>query len=94
LQVVVDGYKVLATPPIDKDGNKIEENDYRAKNVIHNGLTELVYTKIVDYESAKEIWEKLKNIYEGDAKVKGAKLQTFRVKFKQLKMKEDENIAS
>jgi hypothetical protein len=29
-----------------------------------------------------------------DAKVKGSKLQTFRVKFEQLKMKEDENIAS
>jgi hypothetical protein len=31
---------------------------------------------------------------EGDAKVKGEKLQTFRSKFEQLKMKEDENIAS
>jgi hypothetical protein len=57
-------------------------------------LTESIYTKVVNCESTKEIWDKLKNIYEGDAKVKGAKLQTFRVKFEQLKMKEDENIAS
>jgi hypothetical protein len=38
--------------------------------------------------------EKLKNIYEGDAKVKWAKLQTYRGKFEQLKMKEYEDIAT
>jgi hypothetical protein len=57
-------------------------------------LTESVYTKVVHCESTKEIWDKLKNIYEGDVKVKGAKLQTFRAKFEQLKMKEDENIVT
>jgi hypothetical protein len=45
-------------------------------------------------DSTKEMWDKLKTIYEGDMKVKGAKLQIFRVKFEQLKMNEDENIAS
>jgi hypothetical protein len=91
---IVDGYKALATPPIDKDGKKLEDNDSRAKNAILNGLTKSVYTKVVNCESTKEIWDKPKNIYEGDAKFKGSKLQTFRVKFEQLKMKEDENIAS
>jgi hypothetical protein len=38
--------------------------------------------------------DKLQKHYEGDAKVKGAKLQTYRGKFEQLKMKEDEDIAS
>ena len=32
--------------------------------------------------------------YEGDTKVKEAKLQTYRGQFEQLKMKEDENIAA
>ena len=36
-------------------------------------------------ESTKEIWDKLKNIYEGDDKVKGAKLQTYRGQFENLK---------
>jgi hypothetical protein len=40
------------------------------------------------------VWDKLQNIYEGDAKVKGAKLQSFRAKLEQLKMKEDENIVA
>jgi hypothetical protein len=31
---VVDGYKAPTTPPIDKDGNKLEENDSRDKNAI------------------------------------------------------------
>jgi hypothetical protein len=36
----------------------------------------------------------LNNIYEVDDKVKEAKLQAFRAKFKQLNMNEDENIIS
>jgi hypothetical protein len=43
---------------------------------------------------AKEIWDKLQNIYEGDSKVKKAKIQTYRGQFEQLKMKEDESIAT
>ena len=91
---VVDGYNALATPPTYKDGKKLEDNDSRAINVILNGFNESIYTKVVHYESTKEIWDKLKNIYEGDAKFKGAKLQNFRAKLEQLNMKEDEDIAS
>jgi hypothetical protein len=43
-------------------------------------------------KSAKEMWVKLKTIYEGDEKVKESNLQIFRANFKQLKMNEDENI--
>jgi hypothetical protein len=42
----------------------------------------------------KEIWDKIQNIYEGDAKVKKTNLQTYIGQFEQLKMKEDENIAT
>ena len=41
---------------------------------------------------AKEVWDKLKNIYEGDEKVKQVKLQEHRAKFENIKMKESENI--
>jgi uncharacterized lipoprotein YehR (DUF1307 family) len=53
-----------------------------------------VYVKVMHCDSAKEIWDKLQNVYEGDAKVKEAKLQTYRGQFEQLKMKEDEDIAT
>src|SRR3984957_4748976 len=38
------------------------------------------------------MWDKLINSYEGNEKVKDAKLQTYRLKFEQLKMNEDETI--
>jgi hypothetical protein len=43
-------------------------------------------------ESAKEIWDKLVNNYEGDEKVKLAKLQAYRMQFESLRMSEDENV--
>jgi hypothetical protein len=91
---VVDGYKEPATPPTDNDGKKLSQNNSRDKNSILNGLVDSVYVKVMHCDSAKEIWDKLQNVYEGDAKVKGAKLQTYRGQFEQLKMKEDENIAA
>jgi hypothetical protein len=38
------------------------------------------------------MWDKLIRSYEGNEKVKDAKLQTDRVQFEQLKMKEDETV--
>jgi hypothetical protein len=40
------------------------------------------------------MWDKLKTIYEGDEKVKEAKLYIFRAKFEQLNMNEDKNITA
>jgi hypothetical protein len=40
------------------------------------------------------MWDKLHTIYEGDTKVKEAKLQSFIAKFKQLKMNGDVKIAA
>jgi hypothetical protein len=77
-----------------KDGNKLEDSDSRSKNDILNGLNESVYTKVVHCQFTKEIWDKLKNNYEGDSKVKGEKVQNFRSKFEKLKIKEDKNIPS
>jgi hypothetical protein len=59
-----------------------------------NGLSDTVFTKVAHYKSAKEIWDKLQNIYEGDTRVKATKLQTYRGQFRQLKMKEDEDIVA
>jgi hypothetical protein len=51
-RAVVDGYKAPATPSIDKDGKKLEDNDARDKNAIMNGLSESIYTKVVHCDSA------------------------------------------
>jgi hypothetical protein len=43
-----------------------------------NGLGESIFTKVAHCKSAKDIWDKLQNIYEGDSKFKEAKIQTYR----------------
>jgi hypothetical protein len=73
---------------------KLGENNSKDKNILLNGLSHTVFTKVAHCKSTKDIWDKLRNIYEGDTKVKAAKLQTYRGQFEQLKMKEDENIAA
>jgi hypothetical protein len=93
-QSIVDGYTTPTVPPTNDKAVKLGQNNSKAKNALLNGLSETVFTKVAHCKSAKEIWDKLQNIYEGDSKVKAAKLQTYRGQFEQLKMKEDENIAA
>jgi hypothetical protein len=68
---------------------KIGQNNSKATNALLNGLGETIFTKVAHRKSTKEIWDKLRNIYEGDSKVKATKLQTYRGQFEQLKMKEE-----
>jgi uracil DNA glycosylase len=91
---IVDGYTTPTFPLTNDKAVKLGQNNYKATNALLNGLGESVFTKVAHCKSAKEIWDKLQNIYEGDSKVKAAKLQTYKGQFEQLKMKEDENIAS
>ena len=42
--------------------------------------------------SAKQAWDKLRIIYEGESKVKESKLKTYQGQFEILKMKEEENV--
>jgi hypothetical protein len=71
------------------------EFSFNAKemNAILSGLAEAEFVKVMHLESAKEMWDKLISSYEGNEKVKGAKLQTYRLKFEQLKMNEDETVS-
>jgi hypothetical protein len=73
---------------------KLGQNNSKDTNALLNGLGESIFTKVSHCKSTKEIWDKIRNIYEGDSKVKEAKLQTYRSQFEQLKMKEDENIVA
>jgi hypothetical protein len=63
---IVDGYTSLAVPPTNDKAVKLGENKSKAKNALLNGLSDTVFTKIAHCKSAKEIWDKLRNIYEGN----------------------------
>jgi hypothetical protein len=93
-QVVLNEYKVLATIPIDVTGKRFYESNSKAMYAILGGLAESEFVKVMHCASAKEIWDKLKNVYEGDIKVKSAKLQSYRSQFESLKMEESEDIAT
>jgi hypothetical protein len=91
---VVDGYKEPVVLSKNERAIKLGQNNSKATNALLNGLFELVYTKVIHCKSAKEIWDKLQNIYEGYSKFKATKIQTYRGHFEQLKMKEYENITA
>ena len=57
-------------------------------------LLNLLIIRCLVLKSPKNVWDKLENIYAGDSNVKEEKLQIYREKFEQLRMKEDNNIAA
>jgi hypothetical protein len=87
-QSIEYGYTAPTTPPTDIAGKKICNDNSRSVNGILGGLTNSICVKVMHCKSAKEIWDKLEVVYEGDDKVKEAKIQTYRTQFENLKMKE------
>jgi hypothetical protein len=62
----------------------------KAMNVILSGLVEEEFVNVMHLGTTKEMWDKLISSYEGNEKLKDTKLQSYRIQFEQLKMKEDE----
>ena len=75
---------------LDSKYDKLEFSfNAKAMNAILSGIGEADFIKVMHLKYAKEMWDKLISSYEGNEKVKEAKLQTYRLKFEQLKMNED-----
>ena len=88
--IVQNGY----TPTADEQGKNNLVNDAKSKNIIISGIIESSYHKVLGYKTLKNVWKKLENIYASDSNFKESKLQIYREKFEQLKMKEYNNIAT
>jgi len=91
-QYVENCYPAPATPPTDTIGKNICNDNSRAVNAILGGLTNPIFLKVMHCNSAKETWDKLDVIYEGDRKFKESKLQTYIAHFENLNMEEEEKI--
>ena len=78
---VVNGYKVPNTLPIDLDEKRKYETDMKAKFAILNSLSKDVFVKVMHCSSSKEVWDKLKNTYHGNDRVKEAKIQHLKSRF-------------
>jgi hypothetical protein len=89
--VVETGYVKLVLLANKNDKLEFSFNT-KAMNVILSGLAEAEFIKVMHLESAKAMWDKLISIYEGNEKVKDAKLQTYILQFEQLNMNEDETV--
>jgi hypothetical protein len=76
---IVDGYTTPTVPPTNDKEVKLSQNNSKAKNALLNCLSETIFTKVAHCKSAKEIWDKIQNIYEGDSKFKATKLQSFKL---------------
>ena len=57
--------------PIDPTERRKYVHNSKAMSAILGGITKADFVKVRHCISAKEIWDKLNNIYEGDVKVKG-----------------------
>jgi hypothetical protein len=56
-------------------------------------LSKKILAKVLNYNNAKQLWDKLETKYAGDSKVKWAKLQNLKLQYEGLKMKDEENIS-
>jgi hypothetical protein len=59
---------------MEKYGKKLSEKNLKAKSTIISSLFDSVFVKVMQCDAAKDLWEKIQNIYEGYAKVKGTKI--------------------
>ncbi|GAB2223282.1 hypothetical protein Droror1_Dr00017422, partial [Drosera rotundifolia] len=75
-----------------EDYKKAEKNA-KAKNMLKCALTEKEFNQVSTCKSAKEIWNCLKNKYEGNDQVKETKIDILVHKYELFTMKEEESIA-
>ena len=73
-QSIKNGYKVPKTVPTDAGELVKYNNNFKARNHLLGAINDSVLNKVMNCPSAKEMWDKLQTIYEGDNKVKEAKL--------------------
>jgi hypothetical protein len=75
---VVTSYVIPYNAPTDPNEKKIMSCNSKDIHVILGALVATISIKVMGCNTTKKVWDKLKSIYEGDPKVKQAKLQLHR----------------
>jgi hypothetical protein len=75
---VVNGYVIPNNSQTDPNEKKLMSCNSKSINVILAALAPTISSKVMGCSTAKDVWDKLKSIYEGDPKVKQVKLQRHR----------------
>ena len=75
---IENGYIVLDIGlVVDTTERRLMECNAKAVYAIQGGLIGSEFVKVMHCASTREISNKLKNVYEGDGKVKVSKIQTY-----------------
>lgn len=83
--------KVLTeTEQVSYDAAKLK--DMKVKNYLFQAIDRTILETILVKETAKEIWDSIKNKFEGNARVKRSHLQALRREFETLEMKDGEGV--
>ncbi|XP_052178656.1 uncharacterized protein LOC127792249 [Diospyros lotus] len=64
----------------------------KALAIIHSAISDVIFTRIMACESPKEVWDKLKEEFEGNDRVKTIKLLALKREYEMLRMKDGETI--
>jgi hypothetical protein len=88
-KLVEKGYDVPKSTPIEAKDKKKTWEHAKALNTLHIGLSKKILAKVLNYNNAKQLWDKLETIYAGNSKVKRIKLHTLKVQYEGLKMKDE-----
>jgi len=91
--IIDTGYTFPAATPTDPVEKKKYETNAKAVNTLLGCLSQSEFVKVMQYKSAKEIWDKIVLSYEGDDQVKREKFQTLRIQYENLRMYNDERVA-
>ena len=92
--IIDTGYTFPSATPTDLTGKKQYETNAKAVNTLLGSLSQTEFVKVMQLKTAKEIWDKIVLSYEGDEKVKRAKLQTLRIQYENLRMHNDESVVN
>ncbi|XP_073138295.1 uncharacterized protein [Henckelia pumila] len=66
--------------------------DLKVKNYLFQAIDRNIMETILNKDTAKDIWNSLKQKYQGSTRVKKAQLQALRKEFEILQMKERESV--
>ena len=86
---------VEGTPLTEVERKYIDDQklkDLKAKNYLFQALDRSILETILNKDTSKNIWDSLKQKYQGTSRVKRAQLQALRKEFEILHMKEGESV--
>jgi hypothetical protein len=89
-----DPLPLTANPTIAQMKAHEEEKLKKDKAItcLHSGLADHIFTKIMDLETPKQVWDKLQGEFEGSSRVKTVRLLALKREFELMKMKDNESV--